>query len=94
MNWHLLPLAEIAQLLNTTPSGIDNLTASQRLVEHGKNQITDKKKKTVFQMLLHQLTDFMILILISAAVISGIIGDVTDTIIILAIIILKKQWRH
>ncbi|MBI2271434.1 MAG: cation-translocating P-type ATPase [Bacteroidetes bacterium] len=89
MNWHLLPLAEISQLLNTTPSGIDNLTASQRLVEHGKNQITDKKKKTVFQMLLHQLMDFMILILISAAVISGILGDMTDTIIILAIIILN-----
>jgi Ca2+-transporting ATPase len=40
-------------------------------------------------MLLHQLTDFMILILIAAAVISGIIGDLTDTIIILAIIILN-----
>jgi Ca2+-transporting ATPase len=89
MNWHLLPLSEITQLLNTTPSGIDNLTASQRLVEHGKNEITDKKKKTVFQMVLHQLKDFMILILIAAAVISGIIGDVTDTVIILAIIILN-----
>lgn len=89
MNWHLLPLTKIAQLLNTTASGIDNLTASQRLIEHGKNQIADKKKKTVFQMLLHQLTDFMILILISAAVISGILGDITDTVIILAIIILN-----
>ncbi|MBP6335207.1 MAG: HAD-IC family P-type ATPase, partial [Bacteroidia bacterium] len=89
MNWHILPLVEISKLLNTTPSGIDNLTASQRLVEHGKNQITDKKKKTVFQMLLHQLTDFMILVLISAAIISGILGDVTDTVIILTIIILN-----
>lgn len=89
MNLHLLPFTETSQLLNTTPSGIDNLTASQRLIEHGKNLITDKKKKTVFQMLLRQLTDFMILILIAAAVISGIIGDVTDTVIILAIIILN-----
>lgn len=88
MNWHLLPLTEIAQLLNTTTSGIDNLTASQRLVEYGRNQITDKKKKTVFKMLQHQLTDFMILILISAAVISSILGDVTVTVIILAIIII------
>lgn len=89
MNWHLLPLKEIAQLLNTTPLGIDNLTASQRLVEYGKNQIIDKKKKTIFQMLLNQLKDFMIIILISAAVISGILGDITDTIIIFAIIILN-----
>lgn len=89
MNWHLLPLSEIAQLLDTNPSGIDNLTALQRLSEYGKNEIEDKKKKTVLQMLLHQLTDFMILILIAAAVISGIIGDLTDTIIILAIIIIN-----
>jgi Ca2+-transporting ATPase len=89
MNWHLLPLSEISQLLNTSPSGIDNISASQRLEEYGKNQIIDKKKKTVFQMLLHQLKDFMILILIAAAVISGIIGDVTDTVIILAIVILN-----
>ncbi|MFV8337734.1 cation-translocating P-type ATPase [Flavobacterium sp. LB3P21] len=89
MNWHLLPLSEITQLLNTTPSGIDDITASERLCEHGKNQIEDKKKKTVVQMVLSQLSDFMILILIAAAIISGIIGDLTDTIIILAIIIIN-----
>jgi Ca2+-transporting ATPase len=89
MNWHLLPISEISQLLNTSPSGIDNISAAQRLEEYGKNQITDKKKKSVFQMLLHQLTDFMILILIAAAIISGVLGDVTDTVIILAIIILN-----
>ena len=89
MNWHLLPLSEITQLLNTTPSGLDEVTASNRLCEHGKNQIEDTKKKTVLQMILCQLSDFMILILIAAAIISGIIGDVTDTIIILAIIIIN-----
>ena len=89
MNWHLLPLSEISQLLNTSPSGIDNISATQRLEEFGKNQITDKKKKSVFQMMLHQLTDFMILILIAAAIISGVLGDLTDTVIILAIIILN-----
>ncbi|MFV8373563.1 cation-translocating P-type ATPase [Flavobacterium sp. LB2P74] len=89
MNWHLLPLSEITQLLNTTPSGIDDTSASERLCEHGKNQIEDKKKKTILQMVLSQLSDFMILILIAAAIISGIIGDLTDTIIILAIIIIN-----
>ncbi|CAM4061003.1 cation-translocating P-type ATPase [Flavobacterium sinopsychrotolerans] len=89
MNWHLLPLSEITQLLHTTSSGLDAVTASNRLCEHGKNQIEDTKKKTVLQMILSQLSDFMILILIAAALISGIIGDVTDTIIILAIIIMN-----
>ncbi len=89
MNWHLIPLSEITQKLKTSPSGIDSATASQRLSEYGVNKITEKKKKTVLQKLLVQFTDFMILILIAAAIISGIIGDVTDTIIILAIVIIN-----
>ncbi len=89
MNWHLLSITEIAELLNSTPSGIDNTTASERLIEYGKNEIEDKKKITILQMLLHQLTDLMILILIAVAIISGFLGDLTDTLIILAIIIIN-----
>lgn len=89
MNWHLLPILEISHLLDTRPSGLSHFIALERLTEYGKNEIQDKKKKTVFQMILHQLTDFMILILIAVAVISGIIGDLTDTLIILAIIIIN-----
>ena len=89
MNWHLIPISEISRLFDTKPSGLDALIAAERLSEYGKNEIEDKKKKTIFQMLLHQLTDFMILILIVVAIISGIIGDLTDTLIILAIIIIN-----
>lgn len=91
MNWHLLPLSEITQLINSTPAGIDNVTASERLCEYGKNEIEDKKKKTVWQIMLHQLTDFMILVLIVVAIISGFLGDLTDTLIILAIIIINAS---
>ena len=89
MNWHLLPIPEIAQQLNTTPAGIDKTLAVKRLSEYGKNEIEDKKKNTVWQIMLHQLTDFMILVLIAVAIISGILGDLTDTLIILAIIIIN-----
>lgn len=89
MNWHLLSDSEIGQLLNTTPVGIDNVAATERLCEYGKNEIEDKKKKTVWQIMMHQLTDFMILVLVVVAIISGILGDLTDTLIILAIIIIN-----
>ena len=45
MNWHLLSIHEIAELLNSTPSGIDNTNAAERLSEYGKNEIEDKKRK-------------------------------------------------
>lgn len=89
MNWHLLPISEIEQLLNTSSKGIANNIALERLSEYGKNEIEDKKKRTVLQMILHQLTDFMILILFVVAIISGFLGDFTDTLIILAIIIIN-----
>ncbi|MBF2708538.1 calcium-translocating P-type ATPase, PMCA-type [Flavobacterium soyangense] len=89
MNWHLLSITEIAELLKSNPSGISNSIALQRLSEYGKNEIEDKRKKTILQMILHQLTDFMILVLIVVAIVSGILGDLTDTIIILAIIVIN-----
>ena len=89
MNWHLLSILEIAELLNSTPSGIDNSIASERLTEYGKNEIEDTKKKTVWQIILHQLSDFMIIILIVVAIVSGFLGDLTDTLIIFAIIIIN-----
>lgn len=89
MNWHLLPLSEISKLLKTNSSGLDSVIASEQLIAYGKNSIEDKKKKTIFQMLLHQLTDFMIVVLIVVAIVSGILGEVIDALIILAIIILN-----
>lgn len=99
MNYHLQSVTDIAETLKTSPAGLDNTTAKQRIEEHGKNLLDVKKKKTVWHMLLAQLTDFMILILIAASVISGIVGDLTDTIVILAIVTINaivglvQEWR-
>ncbi|WP_226294253.1 cation-translocating P-type ATPase [Aquimarina algicola] len=89
MNWHLLSLPQIIDQLETSTEGLDATIAQQRLHKEGKNEIADTKKKTIWQMLLHQVTDFMILILIAAAIISGFLGEVIDTIIILVIIVLN-----
>jgi Ca2+-transporting ATPase len=89
MNWHLLQLSEIEKLLKSSPKGLGSASANALLSKNGKNEIADQKKKTPFQMFLQQFTDFMILVLIAAAVISGILGDVVDTIIILSIIMIN-----
>ena len=89
MNWHLLPIDELTELLNTGKKGLDALSASQRLEEFGYNILEEKKKKSAFIMFLEQFTDFMIVILIIAAIISGLIGDIVDTYIIMAILILN-----
>ena len=99
---HELPLTisiRVAETLNTSPAGLDSTTATKLAEEHGKNILEVKKKKSVWYMLWKQLTDFMILVLIAAAVVSGIVGDLTDTIVILAIVIINaivglvQEWR-
>lgn len=99
MEHHLLPLEEIEKNLKTNPNGLSTQEATRRIEQFGSNTLQEKKKKTIFDMLLNQLKDFMILILIAAAIISGLVGDPTDTIVILAIVVLNaavgliQEWR-
>ncbi|WP_276363514.1 cation-translocating P-type ATPase [Daejeonella sp. H1SJ63] len=89
MNWHTSSISELYQILESSSSGLSSQQAATRLTQYGKNSITDHKKKTVWHILYHQISDFMILILMIAAIISGIAGDLTDSIIILTIIFIN-----
>ena len=89
MDYYATPVADVAHSLGTSPTGLDPATAQKRLAEYGRNQIQDAKKKTIWQMILHQLLDVMILILIAAALVSGLIGELKSTYVILAIVVLN-----
>jgi len=89
-SWHSLPVAEALRLLDTSPRrGLRSSDARERLQEHGPNIIHETKRRSVARMFLGQFADFMILVLIGAAVISGLIGDPVDTAVILAIVALN-----
>ena len=89
MNWHRLSIAETLELLGTNEHGLSDIIAEQRFLETGPNEISEGKKKSFASMLLAQFADVMILILLAAAIISGFIGDLTDSIVILIIVILN-----
>jgi Ca2+-transporting ATPase len=99
MEFHLQSVSDVAKELGTSPAGLSAEEVHKRHGEYGKNVFETKKKKTVWKMLFQQFTDFMILILIAAAVVSGFIGDLTDTIVILAIVLINaivgviQEWR-
>ena len=77
------------QSLGTTKSGLDYAEAKKRLEDYGPNILLEKKKIPAWLLFLHQFKDFMIMVLVAAAILSGIVGDLTDTIIILVIILLN-----
>ena len=89
MNWYALSIKEVFEMLGSGPDGLPTTETENRLGKIGPNKLDDSKKKGIAGILLSQFTDVMILILLGAAIISGIIGDVTDTIVILVIVILN-----
>ena len=89
MDFHLKETKESLEELSTSSNGLSSAEAIVRLDKYGPNELKETKKKSIFMMFLDQFKDFMILILIAAAVISGVIGELVDTIAIVVIVILN-----
>jgi Ca2+-transporting ATPase len=89
MRWHQKELNEVFEELSSSLQGLSPDDAQQRLQKYGSNELKEKKKKSPFMMFLDQFRDFMIIVLIVAAIISGIIGELSDTIAIIVIVCLN-----
>ncbi|MCU0438741.1 MAG: cation-translocating P-type ATPase [Raineya sp.] len=89
MNWHLTNIKETLDLLGGHLGGLTSSEADNRLDKYGYNELEAKNKKPAWQMFLGQFKDVMIIILLLAAVVSGFIGDLKDTLLIAIIVILN-----
>ncbi|HKJ86930.1 MAG TPA: HAD-IC family P-type ATPase, partial [Gammaproteobacteria bacterium] len=89
MRWHQENPGDVMESLGTGPDGLAPEEAEKRLDEYGPNELVEKKRRTVAAMFLDQFKDFMIIVLIAAAVVSGLIGEASDTIAIVVIVVLN-----
>lgn len=89
MNWHLLPEQEVMELTGSSSVGLNDLDIQNRMDQYGPNELEEASRKSAFMMFVGQFFDVMILVLVAAAVISGLIGDLKDTIVIVAIVVLN-----
>jgi len=87
--WHHTTIDEAFQKAASTRTGLAPDEVQRRLQQYGSNSLQEKKRHPGWVIFLLQFKDFMILVLVLAAVISGLIGDITDTIIILIIVLLN-----
>ena len=89
-HWHCLDSeAAAAQLDSDLNTGLTAEAAATRLEQAGPNVLPETGRRHPLVMLASQFTDFMILVLIAAAVIAGIIGEPQDTIAIVVIVFLN-----
>lgn len=88
--WHALSTeAAAAHLEVDAGTGLSAHEAARRLEQHGANAIREKPPRPLWRMFLDQFMDFMIMVLAAAAVVSGIIGDLKDTLAIVVIVLLN-----
>ncbi len=89
MDWHRREVGTVLKEIKSSHQGLSPEEAEGRLLEHGPNVLKAGRKKNPFMMFLDQFKDFMILVLIAAAVVSGAIGEPSDTIAIVVIVVLN-----
>lgn len=93
--WHSLSCEETEKILNTSKEGLSDAEAAKRLQQYGKNNLRQKKPKSIAKMIWEQITDVMVLILIAAAVFSFVMSffedgeGLAECIVILVVIVLN-----
>jgi Mg2+-importing ATPase len=84
--WSLTP-EQLLPALHASRSGLQPADAEQRLKQYGVNTIGAQQQDTALRLLLRQFKSPLVLILIVAAIISGIVGEWVDASIVLAIVL-------
>ncbi len=88
--WHCLSAGEVASRLGTDPRrGLSEDEATERLGRFGPNALPDPERRSILRMVVDQFRDFMILVLVAAAIVSGMVGEPSDTIAIVVIVLLN-----
>jgi len=88
--WHRETAETVAQRLGVTPAdGLTTAQARERLTKSGPNQLREPARRGPLAMLAGQFGDFMIIVLLLAAVVSGLLGELADTVAILVIVLLN-----
>ena len=86
--WNL-SIEQVLDRLKSRVQGLSRQEAQQRLSEYGANSLKQTRSSNPLVLLLNQFKSPIILILMAAAILSGFLGDVIDTVIILTIVLIS-----
>ena len=90
VTWHALSREQVLEKLDSgLGKGLSSQEASERQQKYGPNQLAEGKKTTFWQMVYDQLNNFVIIMLMVAAIISAIVGEPVDSAAIVAIVVLN-----
>src|SRR3990170_6598100 len=88
--WHTLPIDEVIRDLGANAdTGLSHAEAEDRLKKYGHNQLEEKGGVSPIMLFLGQFNDFIVWVLIAAAIVSGFMGEWIDALAIIAIVIIN-----
>lgn len=85
-NYYQLSAEEVKQDINGKQDPLTSAEVKAHQEKFGPNELVEGKKKTTLQIFLEQYKDFLVIILIAAAIVSGFLGDAESAIVILIVI--------
>jgi Ca2+-transporting ATPase len=92
MEWYRRSPQEVADELNVKLSvGLSTGEARKRIEEYGPNELKEEQGKSLMSKIIAQFSDFLILILMSAALISVFVGETKDAIVIMSIVVVNAM---
>lgn len=83
------PIQKVLNELEVTQQGLTEFEVQTRRKQFGYNELKEGKRKSAVQIFLEQFTDFLVIILMIAAIISVFLGEVQSSIVILVVVILN-----
>ncbi|RXK86826.1 cation-transporting P-type ATPase [Filimonas effusa] len=88
--WYRLNKEEVVQQIATDANaGLSNEEAKKRIKQYGRNKLPEKKKSSKFIRFLKHFHDILIYVLLCAAIVTGILGHYTDTIVIVVVAVVN-----
>ena len=84
--WHAIAAEEALKRLETGRSGLSEAEAAKRLERHGPNRLTPPASRSALWRFAAQFNNILILVLIAAAVVSALLGEIVDAAVIVGVV--------
>ncbi len=107
LNWYNKSIRAVSEELSAdVKEGLAKEEIAGRLEKYGYNELKEKEKESIWVKIGKQLKDFLVITLIVASIVSGMVGEISDAIVIIAIVIVnavlgvvqeakrRKRWKR
>ncbi len=92
-------VSEVMDAFCACPDGLTGETARERLLQYGPNQIAISERISPWKLLLRQFRSLIVALLVSAAIVSALVGDWVEAIAVLAVVVINAlvgfftEWK-